>query len=80
MGRREIEGGPLRNERVDRSSPLRSRPEFLPEVLGPDLDQVLAACVNLVEEVRRVFNRVEEPGSSVVNETQTRTGRRQGRS
>ena len=66
-----LSGGPLRNREVDRSSPLRSRPEDLPEVLGDDLGAVLAACVQLVEDVRDIFNEeVNKPGSSVVNAVQ----------
>ena len=61
-----LSGGPLRNSQVDRSSPLRSRPEDLRAVLGSDLHRVLAACVHLLKHVRDIFNKtVDTPGSSV---------------
>ena len=61
--------GPVKNQQVDAYCWLRSHPDLLPQVLGPDMDRVLRACRLMVKDARKAF---DEAGDRR-NRTETNT-------
>ena len=59
----------MKNQQVDAYCWLRSRPDLLPQVLGPDMDRVLQACRQMVQDARKAF----EAATHRTNSTETNT-------
>ena len=66
-----LQNGPLQHDLVDPRDVCRSNPEKLREVLGDDADNVLRACTELVDRVRKTFEKeCKTTSSQFVNKAQ----------